>query len=215
MEPGKRISYAEFGHNFIRYVVTAERLRGEIESVLKALIEGSVRKFPADLLVASYVFQLQDVDVLPITNRLPDVSFALLINGDLRLEVKLLNLKLKFTLKVEIRLHIDVHTYSPLTVKLIVHPVKDEQVRTEVDSHNLPSEVLDNLRIVGPIVRDEIVREVNARIASPELVAATDIDVLHLAASAQLSNLSATDTGPLASISGDIAPTNSDKEVDV
>lgn len=215
LDPGRRISYAEFGHNFIRHVVTAERLRGEIESVLKALIEGSVRKFPADLLVASYVFRLQDVDVLPITNRLPDVSFALLINGDLRLEVKLLNLKLKFTLEVEIRLHIEVHTYAPLTVKLIVHPVKDEQVRTEVDSHNLPSEVLDNLRIVGPIVRDEIVREVNARIASPELVAATQIDVLQLAASAQLSNLPATDTGPLASISGDIASTQPGGDVDV
>jgi len=215
MDPGKRITYAEFGHNFIRYVVTAERLRGEIESVLKALIEGSVRKFPADLLVASYVFQLQDVDVLPITNRLPDVSFALLINGDLRLEVKLLNLKLKFTLKVEIRQHIDVHTYAPLTVKLILHPVKDEQVRTEVDSHNMPSEVLDNLRIVGPIVRDEIVREVNARIASPELVSATEIDVLHLAVSAQLPNLPAADNGPLASVSGNIAPTKPDKEVDV
>ena len=49
MDESQRISYAEFGHNFIRYVVTAERLRGEIETVLKALIEGSVRKFPADL----------------------------------------------------------------------------------------------------------------------------------------------------------------------
>ena len=204
MDESRRISYADFGHNFIRYVVTADRLRGEIETVLKALIEGSVRKFPADLLVASYVFQLQDVDVLPITNRLPDVSFALLLNGDLRLEVKLINLRLKFTLKVEIRLNLDVHTYAPLTVKLILHPISDSQIRTEVDGHGLPSEVLENLRIVGPIVRDEIVREVNARIASPELIAATEIDVLHLAAVAQLPNVAAADAEPLARVSGDI-----------
>lgn len=203
MDPGTRISYAEFGHNFVRYVITAERLRGEIETVLKALIEGSVRKFPADLLVASYVFQLQDIDVLPITNKLPDVSFALLLEGDLKLEVKLINLRLKFTLKVEIRLHMDVHTHAPLSLRLILHPVTDSQIRTEVDAHGLPSEVLDHLRIVGPIVREEIVREVNARIASPELRAATHIDVLHLAASARPTTMAAT-AAPLAEVSGDI-----------
>ena len=35
-----------------------------------------------------------------------------------------------------------------------------EQIRTEVDGHGLPSEVLENLRIVGPIVREEIVAPV-------------------------------------------------------
>lgn len=202
MDESRRISYADFGHNFIRYVVTAERLRGEIETVLKALIEGSVRKFPADLLVAAYVFQLQDVDVHPIVNKLPDVSFVLQLNGDLKLEVKLINLRLKFTLKVEIRLHLDVRTYAPLTLKLILHPVKDSQIRTEVDGHGLPSEVLESLRIVGPIVRDEIVREVNARIASPELVAATEIDVLQLAAAAQLPSVAAAAESPLAEVTG-------------
>ncbi|TDU32871.1 hypothetical protein DFR24_2281 [Panacagrimonas perspica] len=204
MDQSKPISYAEFGHNFVRYVVTAERLRGEIETVLKAMIEGSVSKFPADLLVASYVFQLQDVDVLPITNKLPDVSFVMLIEGDLKLEVKLINLRLKFTLKVEIRLNIDVRTYAPLNLKLILHPVKDSQIRTEVDGHGLPSEVLEHLRIVGPIVREEIVREVNARIASPELVAATNIDVLQLAATAQLPGGAATTAEPLAQVSSDM-----------
>lgn len=204
MDESTPITYAEFGHNFIRYVVTAERLRGEIETVLKAMIEGSVKKFPADLLVASYVFQLQDVDVLPITNKLPDVSFVMLIEGDLKLEVKLINLRLKFTLKVEIRLHLDVRTFAPLNLKLILHPVKDSQIRTEVDGHGLPSEVLEHLRIVGPIVRDEIVREVNARIASPELVAATNIDVLQLAAAAQLPSAAAAPAEPLAQVSGDV-----------
>ena len=206
MDESQRISYADFGHNFIRYVVTADRLRGEIETVLKALIEGSVKKFPANLLVASYVFQLKDVDVHPVMNRLPDVSFVLMLNGELKLEVKLINLKLKFTLAVEIKLHVDVNTYAPLTVKLVLHPVEDSDIRTEVDGHGLPSEVLENLRIVGPIVRDEIVREVNARIASPELVAATEIDVLQLAATAQLPSMAASVAAPLAQVSGGATP---------
>lgn len=213
MDESKRISYADFGHNFIRYVVTADRLRGEIETVLKALIEGSVKKFPADLLVASYVFQLRDVDVHPISNKLPDVSFVLVLQGELKLEVKLINLKLKFTLDVEIRLHLDVRTYAPLTLKLILHPVQDSDIRTDVDAHGLPSEVLDSLRIVGPIVRDEIVNEVNARIASPELRAATEIDVLHLAATATLPSLppmAASGSEPLAEVSGGSAATLAD-----
>lgn len=202
IDESQRISYAEFGHNFIRYVVTAERLRGEIETVLKALVEGSVRKLPANLLVASYVFQLKDVDVHPILNRLPDASFTMVVAGDLKLDVKVLNFKLKFTLAVEIRLRVDVQTYAPLTLKLIVHPVEDSHVLTEVDAHNLPSGVLENLRVVGPIVRDEIVREVNARISSPEMVAATEIDVIAMAATAQMPTLNLGSTAPLAEVSG-------------
>lgn len=202
MNASQRISYAEFGHNFIRYLVTAERLRGEIEEVLKALIEGSVKKFPADLLVASYVFQLQDVDVHPLMNRLPEVSFVMVLTGELKLDVRLLNLRFKFTLNVEIRLNLDVHTYAPLILKLLLAPVTHANIRTEIDSHGLPAEVLEQLRIVGPIVRDEIVREVNERLASPELVAATEIDVLALAASAQLPSLAAATAQPLAEVAG-------------
>ena len=206
MDESQRITYAEFGHNFIRNVVTAERLRGEIETVLKALIEGSVKKFPADLLVASYTFQLRDVDVHPIVNKLPEVSFVLELKGDLDLDIRLINLKLKFSLAVNIRLHMDVHTYAPLTVKLILHPVEDRDIRTEVDGHGAPSEVLERLRIVGPIVREEIVREVNERIASPELRAATEIDVLQLAASAVLPSVPATGPEPLAEVHGGAEP---------
>lgn len=202
MEDRKRISYEEFGHNFVRYVITADRIRSEIETVLKALIEGSVRKFPADLLVASYVFQLRDIEVHPITNRLPDVSFVMLLSGDMKLEVKLFNLRLKFSLAVEIKLHLRVETYAPLFLKLVIEEVVHSDIRTDIDGHGLPSEVLENLRIVGPIVRDEIVREVNARIASPELLAATRIDVLQLAAAAQLPAVVVAAPDPLAEVSG-------------
>lgn len=202
MEDRKKISYAEFGHNFVRYVITAERIRSEIETVLKALIEGSVRKFPADLLMASYVFQLRDIDVSPILNRLPDVSFVMQLDGDMKLEVKLLNLRLKFSLAVEIKLHLSVETYEPLFLKLFVDPVTDADVRTDIDGHGAPSEVLEKLRLVGPIVRDEIVREVNARIQSPELLAATQIDVLQLAATAQLPSVVVAASDPLAEVAG-------------
>lgn len=200
MDESKRISYAEFGHNFIRYVVTADRIRGEIESTLKAMIEGSVKKFPADLLVASYAFQLRDVDVTPILSKLPLVSFRMDLSGDMQLDVKFVNLRFKFSLEVKIRLHLDVHTYAPLSIRIVVHEAKSSDVTTEVDGHDLPSGVLEQLKIVGPIVRDEIVREVNARIASRELTAAANIDVLAIAASASLPSLG----GPLPHVEGQV-----------
>lgn len=206
MDESTRISYSDFGHNFIRHVITAERIRAEIEGVLQSMIEGSVRKFPADMLVAAYRFQLKDVVVHPLLGRMPEVSFVMVLSGDMGLEVKLLNLRLKFSLAVEINLHLDVRTYAPLTVKLILHEVSSTDIHVDIDGHGLPSEVLESLRIVGPIVREEIVREVNERLGSPELVAATEIDVLKLAASAQLQSLppliKVEDVEPLAEVTG-------------
>jgi hypothetical protein len=203
VDQAQTISYAEFGHNFIRYVVTAERIRSEIESTLKAMIEGSVKKFPADLLVASYSFQLRDVDVTPILSRLPQVSFLMELAGDMQLEVKFVNLRFKFSLDVKIRLHLDVFTCAPLTIRIVVNEARSQDVTTNIDGHDLPSGVLEQLQIVGPIVRDEIVREVNARISSPELVAATNIDVLAIAASAQFPGIGPLTTAePLAHVEG-------------
>ncbi len=199
----KPITYAEFGHNFIRYVVTADRIRGEIESVLKALIEGSVRKFPADLLVASYRFQLRDIEVKPDPRQVATVGFLMELTGDMKLDVKFINLRFRFTLDVGINLRLDVETFAPLIIKIVPHPITSADVRTEIDGHNLPSEVLEQLRIVGPIVREEIVSEVNVRIAAPELVAATEIDVLQIAANAQLAPIELSPAAaPLATVEG-------------
>lgn len=208
-EEGQSITYAEFGHNFIRYVVTADRIRGEIESVLKSMIEGSVRKFPADLLVASYAFRLRDVDVAPVASRMPQVSFVMTLAGDMRLDVKFVNLRFKFSLDVKIRLHLDVFTLAPLTIRIVVNEARGSDVTIDIDAHDLPSEVLERLRIVGPIVRDEIVREVNARVSGPELSAATRIDVLKIAASAHLPSMAPTPETPLAEIEGEVDPSAS------
>lgn len=174
------ISYAEFGHNFIYQVVTAHRIGQEIKAVLESTIEGSVRKLPADMLVVSYVFSLKDITVDPLLDRLPEISFILGIHGEIKLDVKLMNVNFKFTLNVIINIQIDVETYAPVVLKLKPIPVTGNSIKIQLMGDNAPGEVMESLKVVRPIVREQIVREVNARIQDPDIQARTTIDVLAL-----------------------------------
>ncbi|PQA43675.1 hypothetical protein C5O18_05205 [Amnimonas aquatica] len=112
--------------------------------------------------------------------RLPDISFLLGVLGDIRLDVEIFGVDLKFTLDVSIQLQIDVETYAPVILKLVPHPVTSKNIRIDVKGANQPSEALDKLMLVQPIVREQIVREVNARIADPKIREMATIDVLAL-----------------------------------
>lgn len=181
------ISYADFGHNFIQQVVTARRLGSEIEALLESTIAGSMRKLPADMMVISYVFKLVDITVDPLLSHVPKIAFILSVRGDLQLDVELFGIDLKFALAVTIQLQIDVETYAPVMLRLVPHPISGHSIRIDLVGENLPSEVLDKLKLVKPIVRDQIVKEVNARIKDPTLQAAANIDVLALVAQVKMS----------------------------
>jgi hypothetical protein len=181
------ISYAEFGHNFIQQVVTAHRLGNEIEALLERTIAGSMRKLPADMLMISYVFKLEDISVDPLLNHLPKIAFMLCVRGDLQLDVELFGIDLKFSLAVSIQVQIDVETYAPVTLRLVPHPVSGHSIRIDLVGENLPSDVLDRLKLVKPIVRDQIVKEVNARINDPSIQTAANIDVLALVSQVKMS----------------------------
>lgn len=175
---GKKINYAEFGHNFIQHVVTARRIGEKIEAALESTIAGSIRKLPAELFVVSYVMQLRDIRVEPDLAKLPEIGFHLEIEGLLKLEVELFGVKLRYALDVIARIEIDVETYEPVILRLLPRPISARDINITLVGENPPSEVLDKLQIVQPVVRDQIVREVNARINDPALLELCTIDVL-------------------------------------
>lgn len=190
-EPGtaaapQPISYAEFGHNFVHHVVSAGRLRGEIEGLLKSTIEGSIRRMPADLMVASYAFRMRDVQVEPQLAELPQLRFALDLFGDMTLDVRFLNIPFRFDIDVRIRVDLQVETYAPLLLRLIPQPVTPRSVDLRFDSRNIPGGMLNRLQLLEPIVREQIVRQANKRIASASLQKAATIDILRLAQSARV-----------------------------
>jgi hypothetical protein len=177
------ITYAEFGEQFIRRAVTAERIQTELAALLSEPIEGSVSRLPAEMLVGDYTFTLKSVQVTAVSERLPEVGFRMRINGRLALKVKIVGLPLRFTLDVHIRLSQKVKTYAPVIVKLETGEITRDDVSIDVDSHGVPEGMLDKLNMIEPAVRDEIVGQVNARINSGAIAAACTIDVLRLAES--------------------------------
>ena len=187
MNDSNPISYAEFGDNFIRQVVTAERLQREIETLLLSTIEGRVHKLPADLLSASYRLAVNRLTVEPPTVPQPQLSYWLGLHGVLDLRIKFLSIPLRFSVHVTISILLRVHTYPPLTIRLLPEPVSAAAVQIDVNPHGIPEELLDKLNIIEPAVAEEIVSEVNRRITAPEIAAATTIDILRMAQEARLS----------------------------
>ena len=194
---GKKISYAEFGHNFIQQVVTARRIGTEIEAALESTIAGSIRKLPAELFVVSYVFELKDIRVDPDLAKLPEISFLLAVQGGLKLDVEIFGLSLRYALDVTVTINIDVETYEPVLLRLVPHAVSAKSVNIVLVGENPPSEVLDKMKLVHPVVRDQIVKEVNARIQDQSIQSLCTIDVLAVVETAR---------GPSGKPDGDIFP---------
>lgn len=186
MNPGP-ISYAEFGEHFIRDVVTAQRLQSEIQALLNASIEGAVHKLPADLLKARYCVNLHRVEVTQDRTPAGLSSFRVGLQGTLDLSIKVVSIPLKFSVKLTIAIDMTAYTYAPCLIRLLPSPVPPQGVVIDVDPHGIPEDLLDKLNIIQPAVHEEIVSEVNRRIGSPEIIAATTIDVAALARSASLS----------------------------
>lgn len=182
---GARISYQSFGENFIRYLVTVPRLRGEIEDALRQTVEGSTAALPKDLLVADYQFQPDD---LHIGHReLPggDVGFVLELSGRLDLTLRLVGMPMKAPMNVVIRVDIDVHTLQPLTIRLVPLPVRSANVTVNLlmprELRALPTQLLDRINPLVLAVRESIVREVSAQLARKDLAEMATIDVLAIA----------------------------------
>ncbi len=146
----------------------------------------------------------------PLINRLPNVAFVLVLNGVLNLQARLARMPLKFSMNVRIRITVDVKTYAPLTIKLHFTPVGHGNVDLEVDAHNTPSEVLEKLKIVKPIVLDQIIREVNSRLQSEDLTEAATIDILKMAEASKIETGHLTDlitpSEAMAAVQGVIEP---------
>lgn len=183
-----RISYQTFGENFIRHLVTVPRLRAEIEAALRETVEGSTAALPKDLLVADYQFQPRD---LHIDHREPDdaeVGFTLRLTGLLNLTLRLMGMPVRTPMEVEIRVDVDVHTYAPLTIRLVPLRVGSRNIRVNAalpaELRALPTSLLDRINPLVIAVREGIVRAVNAQLQRPQLDELATIDVLALAEAA-------------------------------
>jgi len=182
---GDLISYQAFGENFIRYLITVPRLKGEVEETLRRTVEGSRSALPKDLLVASYQFNPNDVQVHRREGAESDVAFTLTLTGLLDITLRLMGLPVRTPMDIEINVHIDVETRHPLTIQLVPQRVGNRDIKVTArlprELRALPTHLLNRINPLVMTVRESIVREVNAQLSRDDVHAATTIDVLKLA----------------------------------
>lgn len=183
--PGDLISYQAFGENFIRYLITVPRLKGEVEETLRRTVEGSRSALPKDLLVASYQFNPNDVQVRRREGEASEVAFTLTLTGLLDITLRLMGLPVRTPMDIEINVHIDVETRHPLTIQLVPQRVGNRDIKVTArlprELRALPTHLLNRINPLVMTVRESIVREVNAQLSRDDVHAATTIDVLKLA----------------------------------
>lgn len=187
-QPGDEISYQAFGENFIRYLVTVPRLKGEVEETLRKTVEGSRSALPNDLLVADYQFKPHDLHIHRRDAGATEVGFTLQLTGLLDMRLRFMSVPVRTPMDVAINVDIDVHTLHPLTIRLAPQRVTSRAVtvtaRLPKELRALPAQLLNRINPLALAVRESIVREVNAQLNRPEVKAAALIDVLKIAGGA-------------------------------
>ncbi|WP_029891694.1 hypothetical protein [Polycyclovorans algicola] len=184
-QPGDLISYQAFGENFIRYLITVPRLKGEVEETLRRTVEGSRSALPNDLLVASYQFKPSDLQVHHRDAEGSGVAFTLQLTGLLDITLRVMGLPVRTPMDVEINVRIDVETRYPLTIHLVPQAISGREVKVKArmpkELRALPTQLLNRINPLVMTVREAIVREVNAQLQRDDLREATTIDVLKIA----------------------------------
>lgn len=184
-EAGTPISYQTFGENFIRYLVTVPRLRTEVEEAVQLTVEQSIEALPNELLVASYEFSPNEMDIERRDGDDTNVGFALKLGGRLTLQLKAMGITVRQPMDIRLSINIDVRTLAPLTIKVEPRRIGHRNVRVTTEMprelKRLPTKLLDRINPLAIAVADNVVKQTNQRISHPEVLEAGEIDVLALA----------------------------------
>jgi hypothetical protein len=176
----KHISFDEFGHNFLREVVTADRVAATIASVVGDRIEvGPMAAGPRDAAQASLRGTLAAVDVTPA--RADDgraLRFSALVRLDCTLAVKapIIDKRYRGTLTIPLLLH--VRTASPVRLVIDVEPPSPPDIGVELESGDRSGRLIQVLGNIDDEVRARAAAEVARRVDAPEARRHREIDVL-------------------------------------
>jgi hypothetical protein len=176
----EHISFAEFGHSFMREVVTADRVAATIASVVGERIEvGPLAAGPRDAATASLRAKLAGVDVTPASGSDGEaLRFRALVRLDCTLAVKATLISKRYRGTLTIPLVLDVRTASPLRLVIDVEPPTPPDIGVELDAGDRSGRVIQVLGNIDGEVRTQAAAEVASRVESPEARRKREIDVL-------------------------------------
>ncbi|MBV8159404.1 MAG: hypothetical protein JO265_00625 [Acidimicrobiia bacterium] len=173
------ISFEQFGRNFMREVVTAERVRATIAAVVGERIEmGPMAAGPRDAASASVRARLADVDVSPGSTHGDALRFSALVRLECTLAVKASVIDKRYRGTLTIPLQLEVRTASPLRLVIDVQPPTPGDIGVELGSKDRSGRLIQVLGNIDGEVRHRAAAEVARRVEAPEARRHRQIDVL-------------------------------------
>ena len=170
------ISYEQFGVNFVRHAVTAERIAASITEQAGATIdEGPTPAGPGGIATATSTGRIGTVRVIPNPGDL--VRFDAVLPIELDLEVKLGPVANRFRGLVEVPLRFTVHVAQPLMLVIEIAPVVGNEVRVDMRSTSVGTDVLQRVGNIEAEVQGQVARIVNQKMSTDQAKAARIIDV--------------------------------------
>ena len=175
----EHIAFDQFGHNFVREVVTADRVAATIASVVGESIEvGPIAAGPADAAKATLRGKLAAVDVEPHGADADSLKFSALVRLECTLAVKapILDKRYRGTLTIPLLLH--VRTASPVRLVIDVEPPEAADIGVKLDAKDRSGRLIQVLGNIDGEVRTRAAAEVARRVEAPEARRHREIDVL-------------------------------------
>jgi hypothetical protein len=181
----EHISFDQFGHNFMREVVTTERVAATIASVVGETIEvGPLAAGPRDAAKATLRGKLADVDVSLVDSDSESdadghaMRFTALVRLDCTLAVKAPVINKRYRGTLTIPLVLDVRTASPVRLVIDVEPPSVPDIGVDLESKDRSGRLIQVLGNIDGEVRTRAAAEVARRVEAPEARRHREIDVL-------------------------------------
>jgi len=173
------ISFDQFGRNFMREVVTADRVAATIATVVGERIEmGPMAAGPRDAASATMRGKLADVDVSPGPAHDDTLHFSALVRLECTLLVKASLINKRYRGGLTIPLQLDVRTASPLRLVIDVAPPAPADIGVELESKDRSGRMIQVLGNIDGEVRTRAAAEVARRVEAPEARRHREINVL-------------------------------------
>lgn len=176
---GLYTSFDEFGHNFVREVVTPARIADTIASIVGERIEvGPLSAGPADAATASLRGRLAGVDVDPAGDEGDTLKFAALVRLDCTLAVKAPVIDKRYRGSLTIPLLLHVRTASPVRLVIDVEPPSAPDIGVELEAKDRSGRLIQRLGNIDGEVRTRAAAEVARRVEDPEARRHREINIL-------------------------------------
>ena len=175
------MSYEQFGVNFVRHAVTAERIKASITRTAGSdIVSGPSPVGPGGIATARSVGRMGEVRVVPEPGDL--LAFRAVLPIDLDLDIKIGLMSNSFKGLVEVPLVMTVRTAQPLTIDIEITPVTGSDIEVDLRPVGTGADLVKRVGNIDSEVRAEVARIVNQKMNTDEARAERVIDVAALIA---------------------------------